>query len=140
MEGKGVWKVYVDGSSNGEGCGVGVLLISPHGDEIRLAVRLDFRAFNNEAEYEAMLTGLRAAKQVGAARVHLYSDSQLVAQQVNASYEVKSEKLKEYMKAIEEARGLFDEVMFDQIPERAMKKQILLPRWPAHFIAGKQGR
>ncbi|XP_073129182.1 uncharacterized protein [Henckelia pumila] len=79
MEGQGLWKVYVDGSSNSEGCGVGVLLISPQGDDIRLAVRLDFRASNNEAEYEAVLIGLRAAKQVGAARIHLYSDSQLVA-------------------------------------------------------------
>ncbi|XP_073137955.1 uncharacterized protein [Henckelia pumila] len=104
-----LWKVYVDGSSNNEGCGVGVFLISPRGDEIRLAVRLDFRASNNEAEYEAVLIGLRAAKQAGAARVHLYSDSQLVAQQVNGTYEVKNEKLKEYMRAIEEARGLFDE-------------------------------
>ncbi|XP_073119533.1 uncharacterized protein [Henckelia pumila] len=100
VEGQGLWKVYVDGSSNSEGCGVGVLLISPQGDEIRLAVRLDFRASNNEAEYE----------------------------QVNGSYEVKSEKLKEYMKAIEEARGLFDEVMFEQIPRESNEKADVLAK------------
>ncbi|XP_073139067.1 uncharacterized protein [Henckelia pumila] len=122
MEEQGLWKVYVDGSSNSDGCGVGVLLISPHGDEIRLVVRLDFLASNNEAEYEAVLIGLRAAKQVGEARVHLYSDSQLVAQQVNGTYEVKNEKLKEYMRAIEEAWGLFDEVMFEQIPRECNEK------------------
>ncbi|XP_073130781.1 uncharacterized protein [Henckelia pumila] len=71
MEAEDLWKVYVDDSSNSEGCGVGVFLISPRGDEIRLAVRLEFRASNNEAEYEALLIGLRAAKQVAAARVHL---------------------------------------------------------------------
>ncbi|XP_073137842.1 uncharacterized protein [Henckelia pumila] len=122
MEEQGLWKVYVDGSSNSEGCGVGVLLISPHGDEIRLAVRLDFRASNNEAEYEAVLIGLRAAKQVGAATVHLYFDSQLVAQQVNGTYEVKNEKLKEYMRMIEEVWGLFDEIMFEQIPRERNEK------------------
>ncbi|XP_073137642.1 uncharacterized protein [Henckelia pumila] len=122
MEEQGLWKVYVDGSSNNEGCGVGVLLISPHGDEIRLAVRLDFRASNNEAEYEAVLIGLRAAKQAGAARVHLYSDSQLVAQRVNGTYEVKNEKLKEYIRTIEEVRGLFDEVMFEQFPRESNEK------------------
>ncbi|XP_073119968.1 uncharacterized protein [Henckelia pumila] len=111
-----------------EGCGVGVLLISLQGDEIRLAVRLDFRASNNEAEYEAVLIGLRAAKQVGAAQIHLYSDSQLVAQQLNGSYEVKSEKLKEYMKAIEEARGLFDEVIFEQIPRESNEKADVLAK------------
>ncbi|XP_073119647.1 uncharacterized protein [Henckelia pumila] len=122
MEAEGLWKVYVDGSSNNEGCGVGVFLISPRGDEIILAVRLDFRASNNEAEYEVVLIGLRAAKQAGAARVHLYSDSQLVDQQVNETYEVKNEKLKEYMRAIEEARGLFDEVMFEQISRESNEK------------------
>ncbi|XP_073153648.1 uncharacterized protein [Henckelia pumila] len=122
MEGGDLWKVYVDGSSNSEGCGVGVLLIFPQGDEIRLAFKLDFRASNNDSEYEALLIGLRAAKQAGAARVHLYSDSQLVAQQVNGSYEVKSKKLKEYMRAIEDARGLFDEVMFEQIPRENNEK------------------
>ncbi|XP_073152363.1 uncharacterized protein [Henckelia pumila] len=121
-EAGGLWKVYVDDSSNNEGCGVGVFLISPRGDEIRLAVRLDFRASNNEAKYEAVLIGLRAAKQAGAARVHLYSDSQLVAQQVNGTYKVKNEKLKEYMRAIEEARGLFDEVMFEQISRESNEK------------------
>ncbi|XP_073138843.1 uncharacterized protein [Henckelia pumila] len=103
MEGQGLWKVYVDGSSNSEGCGGG-------------------------AEYEAVLIGLRAAKQVGAARIHLYSDSQLVAQQVTGSYEVKSEKLKEYMKAIEEARRLFDEVMFEQIPRESNEKADVLAK------------
>ncbi|XP_073294517.1 uncharacterized protein [Primulina huaijiensis] len=43
------WKVYVDGSSLKEGRGVGVVLISPAGEEVKLAVRLDFRASNNEA-------------------------------------------------------------------------------------------
>ncbi|XP_073275397.1 uncharacterized protein [Primulina huaijiensis] len=55
VEVEDLWKVYVDGSSTNEGSGVGVLLISPKGDEVKLAVRLDFRASNNEAEYEAVL-------------------------------------------------------------------------------------
>ncbi|XP_075475786.1 uncharacterized protein LOC142512009 [Primulina tabacum] len=111
-----LWKVYVDGSSTGEGSGVGVLLISPKGDEVKLAVRLDFRASNNETEYEAILAGLRAARQVGAARVHIFSDSQLVANQMNGSYDVKNERLMEYVKAIEVAKELFTELVFKQIP------------------------
>ncbi|XP_074565139.1 uncharacterized protein LOC141821675 [Curcuma longa] len=71
------WKVYVDGSSNKQGSGVGVLLVSPKGEEIRLAIQLSFKASNNEAEYEAVLAGLQAAKRMGAARILLRSDSQL---------------------------------------------------------------
>ncbi|XP_073063934.1 uncharacterized protein [Primulina eburnea] len=110
-----LWKVYVDGSATNEGSGVGVLLISPKGDELKLAVRLDFRASNNEAEYEAVLAGLRAAQQVGAARVHLFSDSQLVAHQMNGSYDIKNERLIEYVKAVEAAKELFTELVFKQI-------------------------
>ncbi|XP_073270718.1 uncharacterized protein [Primulina huaijiensis] len=111
-----LWKVYVDGSSTNEGSGVGVLLISPKGDELKLAVRLDFRASNNEAEYEAVLVGLRAARQVEAARVHIFSDSQLVAHQMNGTYDIKNERLVEYVKAVEAARELFTELVFKQIP------------------------
>ncbi|XP_042426235.1 uncharacterized protein LOC122014118 [Zingiber officinale] len=49
------WKIYIDGSATQQGSGVGILLISPQGDILQLAVRLNFRATNNEAEYEALL-------------------------------------------------------------------------------------
>jgi len=42
-------------------------------------VRLDFPATNNESEYEALVTGLDFAKAVGAARVIVYFDSQVIA-------------------------------------------------------------
>ncbi|XP_073061688.1 uncharacterized protein [Primulina eburnea] len=111
-----LWKVYVDGSSTNEDSGVGVLLISPKGDELKLAVRLDFRASINEAEYETVLAGLRAARQVGAARVHIFSDSQLVAHQMNGSYDIKNERLMEYVQAVEAAKELFTELVCKQIP------------------------
>ncbi|XP_074573491.1 uncharacterized protein LOC141829917 [Curcuma longa] len=79
------WKVYVDGASNKQGSGVGVLLLAPTGEEVRLAIRLGFKASNNEAEYEAALVGLQAARRMGATRISLYSDSQLVSQQVEGS-------------------------------------------------------
>ncbi|XP_075521447.1 uncharacterized protein LOC142554667 [Primulina tabacum] len=93
QENEDPWKVYVDGSSSKDGSGVGVVLISPAGEEVKLAVRLDFRASNNEAEYEAVLAGLRAARNVGATRVLIFSDSQLVAQQMKGMYDVKMRNL-----------------------------------------------
>ncbi|XP_042441279.1 uncharacterized protein LOC122026610 [Zingiber officinale] len=65
-EPEATWRVYVDGSSTQQGSGISVLLISPHGEWMHLSVRLDFRATNNEAEYEALITGLQAARLVGA--------------------------------------------------------------------------
>ncbi|XP_075478766.1 uncharacterized protein LOC142519612 [Primulina tabacum] len=87
-----VWRIFVDGASNLSGCGVGVVLIAPSGEKIKLALRIDSRVTNNEAEYEAVVAGLQAAREVGASRVIIYSDSQLVTQQVKGVYEAKNEK------------------------------------------------
>ncbi|XP_073290363.1 uncharacterized protein [Primulina huaijiensis] len=116
------WKVYVDGSSSKDGSGVGVVLISPAGEKVKLTVRLDFRASNNEAEYEAVLAGLQAAKNVGATRVHVFSDSQLVAQQMKGLYDVKDEKLIEYAQEVNRVREKFTEVAFEQIPRKENEK------------------
>lgn len=110
------WKVYVDGAANKEGSGVGVVLIPPTGEKLKIAVKLDFRASNNEAEYEAVLVGLRAAKEAEAERIVVFSDSQLPTQQVKGSYETKNEKLMEYVKAIQEMSKHFAEWSIIQIP------------------------
>ncbi|XP_075524485.1 uncharacterized protein LOC142556872 [Primulina tabacum] len=109
------WKVYVDGSSSKDGSGVGVVLILPAGKEVKLAVQFDFRASNNEAEYEAVLAGLRAARNVGATRVLIFSDSQLVAQQMNGMYDVKDKKLIEYAQEVDRVREKLTEITFEQI-------------------------
>ncbi|XP_073294623.1 uncharacterized protein [Primulina huaijiensis] len=45
-----VGRVFVDGAAYKEGSGVEVVLVSSTGEKIKYAVRLDFRASNNEAE------------------------------------------------------------------------------------------
>ncbi|XP_075486366.1 uncharacterized protein LOC142525971 [Primulina tabacum] len=122
QENEDPWKVYVDGSSSKDGSGVGVVLISPAGEEVKLAVRLDFRASNNEAKYEAVLVGLRAARNVGATRVLIFSDSQLVAQQMKGMYDVKDEKLIEYAQEVDRVREKFTEITFEQIPKKENEK------------------
>ena len=52
----------VDGSSNIKGSGLGVVLKSPQGDILEQSIHCEFRATNNEAEYEALIAGLDLAK------------------------------------------------------------------------------
>ena len=75
------WKVFVDGSSNLQGSGAGVIVESPEGVAIELSLRLDFPTSNNQAEYEALIAGLLQAKENGAEQVLVSTDSQLVASQ-----------------------------------------------------------
>lgn len=54
-----VWELYVDGSSNDQGCGASLILTSSKPERLRIeyAPRLGFKAFNNEAKYEPLLVG-----------------------------------------------------------------------------------
>ncbi|KAL0304794.1 UNVERIFIED_CONTAM: hypothetical protein Scaly_3009200 [Sesamum calycinum] len=90
------WSVYVDGSSTSTGSGAGVALESPQGDKFEYAIKLDFPSSNNEAEYEAFLVGCELALAAGAKRIVIYSDSQLVVNQVQGSYEARDEKMAKY--------------------------------------------
>ncbi|XP_075518298.1 uncharacterized protein LOC142552407 [Primulina tabacum] len=111
-----VWRVFVDGASNLSGCGVGVVIVAPFGEKIKLALRIDSRITNNKAEYEAVLSGLQAAQEVGASRVIIYSDSQLVAQQIKGAYEAKDEKMLKYLKLITARAATFTDWSIEQIP------------------------
>ncbi|XP_052295784.1 uncharacterized protein LOC127901823 [Citrus sinensis] len=77
-----VWKIYVDGSSNSHRSGAGVIIIDPNKVKICYALQFGFKASNNEAEYEAIIAGLRMSKALGANMVHVKSDSQLVVERV----------------------------------------------------------
>ena len=56
-----IWKLSVDGASNAQGSGAGLILTSPEGIDIEYALRFRFHASNNEAEYEAVIEGLNLA-------------------------------------------------------------------------------
>ena len=83
------WTLYFDGLVMGPGAGAGVILVSPEGGKFQYAVRLHCSASNNVAEYEALISGLRIAIDIGATRLYVYGDSKLVVDQVmkNSNYE-----------------------------------------------------
>ncbi|GJX78274.1 reverse transcriptase domain-containing protein [Tanacetum coccineum] len=63
------WTLFTDGSSCIDGSGGGLILTSPEGTKFTYALRFLFPASNNEAEYEALITGLRIAAQMGVRNV-----------------------------------------------------------------------
>ena len=81
------WNIHIDGSSNRQARGIGVVLLSLERDQIECMVCLDFLTTNNEAEYKALVAGLDLAKATRATSVVLYCDSQVVTNQVNGEYE-----------------------------------------------------
>ncbi|GJS79934.1 reverse transcriptase domain-containing protein [Tanacetum coccineum] len=63
------WTLFTDGSSCVDGSGAGLILTIPEGTEFTYTLRFQFTASNNEAEYEALIAGLRIAAQLGVRNV-----------------------------------------------------------------------
>ncbi|GKD62823.1 reverse transcriptase domain-containing protein, partial [Tanacetum coccineum] len=59
------WTLFMDGSSCVDGPGAGLILTSPEGTKFTYALRFQFTASNNDAEYKALIAGLRIAAQMG---------------------------------------------------------------------------
>ncbi|GKC56653.1 reverse transcriptase domain-containing protein [Tanacetum coccineum] len=126
-----IWKLYTDGASNEHGSGAGLILIDLEGAEYSYALRLNFANSNNDAEYEALLAGLRIAAKMKVEKMHAFVDSKLVASQVEGSYEAKSEKTKKYKeKALEMIRS-FNNFQISHIPREDNKKADALSKLAA---------
>uniref|UniRef100_A0A2N9G674 Uncharacterized protein n=1 Tax=Fagus sylvatica TaxID=28930 RepID=A0A2N9G674_FAGSY len=111
----GWWKVYVDGASNAKGSGTGVVIITPDETVIEQSIRLNFKTSNNEAEYEAVLAGLKSAKTLEARRLIVYCDSLLVASQINGEYMARDERMSAYLLKVQTAMTDFETVRVEQI-------------------------
>ena len=78
-------------------------------------MKLKYNATNNAAEYEALITGLKLAIEVRTENLKVYSDSQLVVNQVKDAYQVKDpsiikyvQKAKQLLKKLEQEGGQWD--------------------------------
>ncbi|XP_074299868.1 uncharacterized protein LOC141631042 [Silene latifolia] len=102
-----IWTLYIDGASNARGTGVGLVLRSPKGDMIVQAVRCEFKATNNEAEYEALILGMHMASELKVRNLRVYSDSLLVVNHVNNKYVARDSKMIAYLKIATEQKSKF---------------------------------
>ena len=72
----------MDGASSAIRASAGIIIITSEGIRFEHSFRLGFKAFNNEAEYEAFIAGLRTAFDMGAHDIEVYLNSRLVINQV----------------------------------------------------------
>ncbi|QHO20364.1 Ribonuclease HI [Arachis hypogaea] len=101
------WELYVDGSSNKVGSGAGILLVNEKGTQIEVSLKFEFSATNNQVEYEVLIAGLKLTHEVGAAKVVVLSDSQVVTSQINGEYQAKDQNMKRYLEKTREYLGRF---------------------------------
>ncbi|XP_059436758.1 uncharacterized protein LOC132169816 [Corylus avellana] len=110
------WVIYVDGSSTKKHGGVGIVMITPDGEELCNSVKLKFKTTNNEAEYKAVLAGLGLALEMGAKFVKIRSDSQVVVGHIRGEFEAKGDKMKLYLSKVQDLRSLFNKFSIVKVP------------------------
>ncbi|XP_026430769.1 uncharacterized protein LOC113327862 [Papaver somniferum] len=96
------WEILVDGLSNGEGNGIGIIFISPEGARMAYSFRLEFASTNNETEYEEVVHALRLAIEMGTKEARVTSDSQLVIRQIKGKYCTNEPSLQKYKRLVME--------------------------------------
>lgn len=106
----------MDGSSNEQGSGVGVSIESPDKMVIEHSLKIGFRASNNQAEYEALIAGLRLAIELGVQNLYIKGDSQLVVKQVKGDYQVKDPQLSKYLEIVQRLMLAVKEVKIEHLP------------------------
>nr|GEU56879.1 reverse transcriptase domain-containing protein [Tanacetum cinerariifolium] len=116
------WTLFTNGSSCKNGSGARLILTNPEGIEFTYALRFQFAASNNEAEYEALIAGLRIAARMGVKDVHVSVDSKLVANQVLGTYVAKEDNMVKYLEIVKSLVSGFNTFSISQVPRSKNKK------------------
>jgi ribonuclease HI len=105
-----------DGSKMLGGLGASVVLTSPKGDKLQYMLQMHFRASNNVTEYEALVHGLKLAKEIGIQRILCFGDSDLVVHQVSGEWDAKDANMASYRFYVQQLSGFFEGYEFHHVP------------------------
>jgi ribonuclease HI len=91
--------VHIDGGARGNPgeAGAGVFFEDRAGAPLERIARYLGRATNNTAEYQALLIALARAREAGVRHLRVFSDSELLVNQVNGRYRTKVPHLQQYL-------------------------------------------
>ncbi|XP_043700115.1 uncharacterized protein LOC122650800 [Telopea speciosissima] len=111
-----LWFLSFDRSKTSQAARAGIAIRLPQGVETQLAVHLGFTCSNNQAEYEALIIGMKVLLPMGARSVEINGDSQLVIKQVAGEYRCESEHLVRHHLLVCSLITQFDEVSIRYVP------------------------
>ncbi|GKG26971.1 reverse transcriptase domain-containing protein, partial [Tanacetum coccineum] len=116
------WNLFTNGLSCADGSGAGLILTNSKGAEFTKALRFRFEATTNEAEYEALIAGLRITEEMGVTNLQENVDSRLVANQVNGTYIAKEKDMIRYLEKVRTLTKGFRMFLIKQVPRSENKK------------------
>lgn len=111
-------KLYIDGASRGNPgkAGIGVVLCDDAGEPVKEISESIGETTNNVAEYRALIRALEEARALGADTVQVYTDSELLARQINGLYAVHSPHLQPLYRRARALLRLFHSASVQHVP------------------------
>jgi ribonuclease HI len=111
------WMLFFDGFARQQSAGAGVVLADPGGNQLQYVVRLEFKATNNMAEYEALIFGLSAALSLGVRQLLVKGDSQLIIKQVRGECSCNEPRLAAYLLYVRKLEKDFMALELQHVPQ-----------------------
>jgi ribonuclease HI len=117
MTGEQTFTLYTDGGARGNPgpAAIGIVLLGPSRAIIKQIKRYIGKATNNQAEYTALIEGLKLAKIYWKGPLACFTDSELLVRQVNGEYDVKNKDLKLAHSAVQALIKVFRSVSFTHV-------------------------
>jgi ribonuclease HI len=103
------WTIYTDGAWGHLGSGASTIIHAPSGLQTKYAIKLEFQATNNVAEYEGLILGLNKAKALGAKNLIIKIDSQIIARQVEKECTTREPELRKYLEVVRALKRRFQD-------------------------------
>jgi len=116
-------KVFTDGGSRGNpgDSACAFVICNPDGTVVEKSGYYMGMATNNQAEYYGFKKGLERARDLGIDKISLYSDSQLVVNQMNGIYKVKNQELAPLHQDVAQLARGFEKISFSYVPRELNK-------------------
>ncbi|NMC08368.1 MAG: ribonuclease HI family protein [Candidatus Lokiarchaeota archaeon] len=135
------FKLHTDGGSRGNPgpAAIGIVLEDTGGKIIKELKRYIGKATNNQAEYEALIEGLKLARLYWKGALECFTDSELLIKQINGEYDVKNKELKVAHAAVEKLVKQFPSVTFIHV-RRADKMQSLADKLVNEALDEEMGK
>jgi ribonuclease HI len=121
--------INVDGGAEGNpgAAAIGAVITDRQGNIIEEISEPIGRATNNIAEYKALITACRAALEYNPREVIFFTDSQLIANQINGLYRIRQPHLEKLNNEVLELLGKFPDWKVRHVERSA--------NWRAHKLA-----
>src|ERR1041385_2412672 len=108
--------MHFDGSKMKNGLGAGIVLTSPKGDRLHYVLQIHFAASNNVPEHEALVHGIKLAKEIDIRNIECFGDSDLVVQQCTGNWDAKDANIASYRFLVQQLSGYFEGCEFHHVP------------------------